>query len=121
MFNISYRLWTPQPEAQNTRNRRGDIRGRNASTDGLGQAPAPPVTAQAAQAPTQAINLKIIKLKTSMFGDDLTRNRRLTPKELEDELLTCRIWKRRPRSYIRDHPYYDPIFEPLVNFKLFNK
>lgn len=56
-----------------------------------------------------------------MFGDDLTRNRRLTPKELEDELLTCRIWKRRPRYYIRDHPYYDVIPEPLVNFKLFNK
>ncbi len=68
MFNISYRTWKPQSQAQNTRNGLGNIRGRRESTDSLGQAPAPPMPVQATQAPTQAINLKIIKLKTNIFG-----------------------------------------------------
>ena len=91
MFNISYKLQTPQPETQNTKNKQKNIQKKNTNTNGLRQTPAPPVTAQTTQAPTQAINLKIIKLKTSMFGDNLTRNRRLTPKELKNKLLTYKI------------------------------
>lgn len=78
--------------------------------------------AQAAQTPTQAINLKIIKLKTNIFGETVQKNRRFTSKEFQEELEDARIWKRRPRTFIRDHPYYDGIIpEPLVNFKLFHK
>ncbi len=77
---------------------------------------------QATQAPTQAINLKIIKLKTNIFGEPVQLNRRFTSKEFQEELEDAKIWKRRPRHYIRDHPYYDVIPEPLVNFKLnYNK
>ncbi len=54
-----------------------------------------------------------------MFGDDLTKNRRLTPKELEDEIQTAAIWRRPVRSFIKDKPTYPwcPI-EPLCNFDL---
>lgn len=76
---------------------------------------------QTAQTPTQAINLKIIKLKTTIFGDPVKPNRRFNSREFAEELQDARIWKRRPRTFIRDHPYYDVIPEPLVNFNMFKK
>lgn len=54
-----------------------------------------------------------------MFGDDLSKNRRLTPKELEDEIQTAAIWRRPVRSFIKDLPTYPycPL-TPLCNFDL---
>lgn len=59
--------------------------------------------------------------KVNMFGDP-TPNRRLTPAEFEQELLDSKIWKHRPRQYIKDKPFYDflpptPII-PRINFDL---
>lgn len=56
-----------------------------------------------------------------MFGDKKP-NRRLTPKEFEQELQDSKIWKHKPRTYLYDKPYYDflpitPII-PSVNFDL---
>lgn len=63
--------------------------------------------------------IKMIKLKTSIFGDDLTKNRRLKPKELEDELFLARMFKRPVRSFIRDKPTYNWLPPtPLVQFNL---
>lgn len=58
-------------------------------------------------------------------------NRRLTPKEMEDEIEMCRLFNRVPRTFIKDPPFY-PYFPPApkanqmhkwnVNFDLgFNK
>lgn len=56
-----------------------------------------------------------------MFGDS-TPNRRLTPKEFEQELIDSKIWGHKPRTFIKDTPFYDflpitPII-PRVNFEL---
>lgn len=54
-----------------------------------------------------------------MFGRPYRLNRRMTPKEFEQELYDAKIWKRRPRTYINDMPDYElPVIEPLVNFQL---
>lgn len=56
-----------------------------------------------------------------MFGDP-SPNRRMTPKEFEDELQESRIWGHIPRTYIKDKPFYTnlPIVPkvPFVNFDL---
>lgn len=52
-----------------------------------------------------------------MFGQPYKLNRRMTPKEFEQELIDAKIWKRRVRHYINDKPDYNlPVIEPLVNF-----
>ena len=56
-----------------------------------------------------------------MFGETATPNRRLTPSEMEDELFWCRVFKRHPRSFIKDKPFYPyvPTDEKCkVNFDL---
>lgn len=54
-----------------------------------------------------------------MFGEDLTKNRRLNPKELADEIETAKIWKRPIRSFIKDKPTYPWVPPtPLANFNL---
>lgn len=54
-----------------------------------------------------------------MFGDDLTKNRRLNAKELADEIETATIWKRPVRSFIKDPPTYPWVPPtPLANFNL---
>lgn len=59
-----------------------------------------------------------------MFGDNVSKNRRLTVKELEDEIQEAAIWRRPVRSYIKDKPYYpyckpEPLVnQPLINFSL---
>lgn len=62
-----------------------------------------------------------MKQKVNLFGDP-TPNRRLTPKEFEEELQESKIWGHRPRLYIKDKPFYDflPITPkiPFVNFDL---
>lgn len=51
-----------------------------------------------------------------MFGDDLTKNRRLNVKELQDEIENASIWRRPVRSYVKDPPTYPwCVPEPLVN------
>nr|UHS18262.1 MAG: hypothetical protein [Betatorquevirus sp.] len=47
------------------------------------------------------------------------KNRRLTPRELEDEKIVAAIFKRPLRTFIRDPPTYPWLPpEPIVNFKL---
>lgn len=47
------------------------------------------------------------------------KNRRLTPKEMEDELELCKIFRRPPRTYFYDPPFYPWLPpEPYVNFDL---
>lgn len=47
------------------------------------------------------------------------KNRRLTAKEFEQELLVARAFKRRPNYYLYDKPTYDYFpLTPLVNFDL---
>ncbi len=41
-----------------------------------------------------------------MFEPYKTPNRRLTPKEQEDEKFLCQIFKRPPRHYLHDKPFY---------------
>lgn len=59
--------------------------------------------------------------KVNMFGDK-PPNRRLTPKEYEEEISESKIWKHRPRQFLYDIPFYDflpptPVI-PRVNFEL---
>lgn len=56
-----------------------------------------------------------------MFGDE-PPNRRMTPKEFKEELEESAIWGHRPRTFIKDKPFYDflpitPII-PKINFDL---
>lgn len=49
-----------------------------------------------------------------MWGEP-PKNRRLTPKEREEELLDSKIWDHYPRDYIFDMPFYkNMIITPLV-------
>lgn len=41
-----------------------------------------------------------------MFEPYKTPNRRLTPKEQEDEKFLCQIFRRPPRHYLHDKPFY---------------
>lgn len=54
-----------------------------------------------------------------MFGDDVSKNRRLTPKELEDELILAKMFKRPLRTFVKDPPTYPYVpLAPLANFDL---
>lgn len=55
-----------------------------------------------------------------MFGDKTRKkNRRLNAQEMELELLVCKAFKRPPRTYIDDKPFYPYVVpEPVVNFNL---
>lgn len=55
-----------------------------------------------------------------MFGDKTRKkNRRFTPEEFELELQLCKAFKRPPRTYVDDPPYYPWLVpEPVVNFQL---
>lgn len=58
-------------------------------------------------------------MTVSMFGPPEPKNRRLTPKEIEEDIQECKIWGRYPKSYILDQPFYKGIIpEPIVNFRL---
>ncbi len=120
-----YRLWTkrrPQPNTRD-RKRRRDERGRNQNTtQSTNTAPQAAAAQAQAPAPQTPINKAIFKLKTSIFGDTVVKNRRLTPKEYEDELIVAKAFCRPPRNYIYDPPFYPwlppaPIV-PFVNFSL---
>lgn len=59
-----------------------------------------------------------------MFNDYKPKNRRLTPKEQEDDLWLARIFKRPVRTMLLDPPFYPwiPKQPYSVNFDLgFNK
>jgi len=54
-----------------------------------------------------------------MFGQSTVKNRRLNTKEFAEELEDAKIWRRPPRHYLLDKPFYpDCKPEPLVNFSL---
>lgn len=58
-----------------------------------------------------------------MFGEEPPKkNRRLTPKEMQLELELCTVFKRRPRHFFYDKPFYDWLPPtpkvPKVNFDL---
>lgn len=60
------------------------------------------------------------KIKVKLF-DSPKKNRRMTPKEYENELEDSKIWRRVPRTHIFDKPTYpwcpqDTAF--TVNFDL---
>ncbi len=47
------------------------------------------------------------------------KNRRRTPKEMEEEKWLCKIFKRPPTEMVLDPPFYPWLPpEPYVNFKL---
>lgn len=41
-----------------------------------------------------------------MFAPEETPNRRMTPQEYADELFIAGLFKRPPRHYIKDKPFY---------------
>lgn len=55
-----------------------------------------------------------------MFGQKTNKkNRRFTPEEFVTELELSKIFKRPPRTYVNDTPYYPWLVpEPVVNFNL---
>lgn len=54
-----------------------------------------------------------------MFGDSTVKNRRLTPKEREDDLFLAKIFKRPPKDYLFDLPFYPYVPPtPKANFNL---
>lgn len=56
-----------------------------------------------------------------MFGPPEVKNRRMTPKEYEDELQIAKIFGRVPRQFILDKPFYPyvpPVDKYTVNFDL---
>lgn len=54
-----------------------------------------------------------------MFGDRVIKNRRMTPAEMEQEIITAKAFRRPVRQFLHDPPTY-PYFPlcPLVNFDL---
>lgn len=54
-----------------------------------------------------------------MFGDSIQKNRRLTPKEREEDIIVAKTFKRPVREFLYDTPFY-PYFPytPLANFHL---
>lgn len=48
-----------------------------------------------------------------MFAPEETPNRRMTPSEYEEELLFAKWFKRPPRNFIKDKPFYP--YVPNVN------
>lgn len=60
-------------------------------------------------------------MTVNLFGDP-PKNRRLTAKEREQELIDSKIWDHYPRDYIFDMPFYKnmPITPvvPKLNFDL---
>lgn len=58
-----------------------------------------------------------------MFDEPPTKNRRMTPQEYHDELILASIFKRPPKQYIKDLPFYPYVPTPphkqcKVNFDL---
>lgn len=62
------------------------------------------------------------KCTINLFGDTKTPNRRLTPRELETEYELCSVFKRHPRYFLHDLPFYPYVPQNpnkvMVNFDL---
>lgn len=117
-------------KAENTRRNPNTARGkRGADTAAAAQA------TQAAATTPQNSNPQINATKyritmsnctVSMFPDcKMPKNRRMTPKEKEEELFISKLFKRPPRDFILDHPFYPYVPAPpkgyehvCVNFDL---
>lgn len=66
--------------------------------------------------------IKHCNTKVNIFYDTKQKNRRLTSREFEEELIASKIWGHRPRTYLLDIPFYDnvpitPVI-PKLNFDL---
>jgi len=60
-------------------------------------------------------------VKINLFGDDPPKNRRMTPKEFEQELIISKIFGRPPCHFILDrptYPYCPEVPKYTVNFDL---
>ena len=114
------------PSPANTRNthQQNTDRGKRRS-DAI--QPAPPAATRATinqaqntpvnEQPTK-IRIKQCTTKITLF-DEPKKNRRRTPKEMEDEILLASIFKRPVTPYIYDPPFYPWLPPtPLVNFDL---
>lgn len=57
-----------------------------------------------------------------MFGDKITKNRRFTAKEMEQEIEIAKLFRRPVRTFFYDMPTYPFIppapIVPMVNFNL---
>lgn len=58
----------------------------------------------------------------NLFGEPAQKNRRLTPKEREEDIKDSIIWDRYPRSYLLEKHFYKnvpitPVI-PRINFDL---
>ncbi len=104
---------------------RDDIGRRNGDTGAA--APAPPANQAQAPAQNQAINqtntkYKILgcKNKVYLFPEIVPqKNRRFNIYEQETEKWISTMFKRPPRSFVHDNPFYPYLVpEPLVNFDL---
>lgn len=62
-------------------------------------------------------------VKHAYLFEPYTPNRRFTPPEFETELFLSKLFKRPPRTFVKDPPFYPWLPpEPIVNFDLnFNK
>lgn len=57
----------------------------------------------------------------NLFGDETPKNRRLTPQEMQTELEICKIFRRHPRQFLLDKPFYPYVPQmpkEMVNFDL---
>ena len=115
-------LRPPIPNTNEQKRRRDGIGKRaNATTQTAQRTQTqPPTTQTPAQATNQKTKIRIIELKTTMFGDKKQKpNRRFTPWEFQEELEISKLFGRPPRTYFYDTPYY-PFFPPtpIANFDL---
>lgn len=54
-----------------------------------------------------------------MFPPEPKKNRRFTAKKYELELMVAKAFKRPPRTFVNDTPFYPYVVpEPIVNFAL---
>lgn len=61
------------------------------------------------------------KVNIDLFGDQKPVNRRMTPQERAEEIMIANIFKRHPRDFILDTPFYPycpPVPKYSVNFDL---
>nr|UHS18350.1 MAG: hypothetical protein [Betatorquevirus sp.] len=101
--------------------------GRRANIIDGGETPAaakkaktPQKTHQQTSPPTNNIRIKKCTVQVKLFPEP-PQNRRMTPQEYEDEILTAKIWGRVPRDFIFDHPtypYVPTVPKYSVNFDL---
>lgn len=108
------------------RNTRDIILGRRGNIDpgpaqqAAKKAKTPPTQNQPPPQPVSKYTIKTSEIRVELFPTQKP-NRRLTPKEYEEEVADAIIWKRVPRTHLYDKPTYPwvPQCSPFtVNFDL---